>query len=970
MFRKLLFLAAFCAGLVGAGILGWVYSVTRDLPAPRELKTYEPPITSRVHAGDGTLVAEFARQHRVFIPKEELPNRVIQAFLSAEDKDFYEHNGIDPKGIIRGVILNGIRGRRITGGSTITQQTVKNMLVGSERSIVRKVREAFVARRLESIFTKDQILELYLNEIYLGGRSYGVGAAAINYFGKPLRDLTIAEAALLGAMPKAPGKVNPYRRADAAVARRNWVISRMAVNGYITEEEAEEAQKEPLTTVDGLRSDEVLASAYFVEEVRRDILRRAKEGELKGVDFDPYAEEAEQQVAAEKLLYEEGLSVRSTLDSRFQLAAQTALQMGLETYDRRTKFYRGPFAKIEKPTDDWDNALFEISTPSGSGHWKKAVVLAVDDKAVKLGLEENKTGWLAEESRKWVKTYKSADGKSSGLKVGDVILVTQQLPPNVLERTIMDEVTPKEDAPYHVRQLPGVEGALIAMDPHTGRVLSMAGGYSFWRSQYNRAVQAYRQPGSSFKPVVYAAALDSIDPKTGKNFTPASTVLDAPFVVDTPQGLWKPGNYAAGSFYGESTLRLGIEKSRNLMTARLAQDVGMEKIAEYGRKLGIYPYPPADATEEEARRILGPQTYLSRTLGAGDTTPIKMATAYAMFVNGGKRIEPVFLDRIQDRYGKTIQRRKTQECVDCNAPWSGQLPPVFEDMREQVLDPITAYQTVSLMEGVVQRGTASRLRVIGKPVAGKTGTTNDYMDAWFVGFSPDLVVAVWVGYDTPQTLGNGESGGRVAAPIFRDFMMKALQEAPSMPFRLPSGVRLVKVDAKTGKLPDHNTRVTILEAFKPGTEPGGNSEDLDSWIASLEAQRNQSQSGSEGTYSGPDASTYGDNSVNEPSFEYDDQDGVTSNGNGDFSPYDSSSTANDNSAPLNGRVQLGEEADGLGDLSVGDVASPTPAATPFRDLGFGRDAQQSQSPNLGQATPYQPPVREEEPDQELEYGTY
>ncbi len=961
MFRKLLFLAAFCVGLVGAGILGWVYSVTRDLPAPRELKTYEPPITSRVHAGDGTLVAEFARQHRVFIPEEELPDRVIHAFMSAEDKDFYNHNGIDPKGIIRGVLINALRGRRITGGSTITQQTVKNMLVGSERSVVRKVREAFVARRLESIFTKGKILELYLNEIYLGGRSYGIGAAAINYFGKPLRELTIAEAALLGAMPKAPGRVNPYKRPEAAIARRNWVIERMKVNGYISAEEAEASKQEPLTIADRLNSEEVLASAYFVEEVRRDILRRAREGELKGVEFDQYAEESEQQAMAEKLLYEEGLSVRSTLDSRFQLAAQNALQMGLETYDRRTQSYRGPFASLEKPGKDWDDALYKVKTPSGSGDWSKAVVLAVDDKAVKLGLEMNKTGWLAEESRTWVKTYSSKDGKTTGLKKGDVILVTQEPAPNVLERTIADKVEIAEDATYHVRQLPTVEGALVAMDPHTGRVMAMAGGYSFWRSQYNRAVQAQRQPGSSYKPIVYAAALDSIDPKTGTYFTPASTVLDAPFVIETPQGLWKPGNYAAGRFYGESTLRLGIEKSRNLMTARLAQDVGMDKIAEYGRKLGIYPYPDANATEAEARRILGPQTYLSRTLGAGDTTPIKMATAYAMFVNGGKKIDPVFLDRIQDRYGKTIQRREKKECVDCNAPWAGQAPPEFADTRAQVLDPITAYQSVSMMEGVIQRGTASRLRVIDKPVAGKTGTTNDYFDAWFVGFSPDLVAAIWVGYDTPKSLGDGESGGRVAAPIFRDFMMKALEEAPSMPFRLPSGIRLVEVDAKTGKIPGPNTYSQIIEAFKPGTEPGGNSEGLDDWIDGLERQRRAQQQGSsvDPTYGIDENGQYVELGT-QPVPQNDPRYGVEQ-------PNIPPSPQNDNRS-LNGSVDFGQDSS-FGEVDVvteTETVVQEPQPKPFRDLGFGNPEPQPVEPNQ----PYSPPVEEVAPEQELEYGTF
>ncbi len=914
--RILILVVAVGAFVVGNVVLGIMGKWTQDLPSTRDLRAYEPPVMTRIHAGDGTLVKEYAYQHRVFVPEEEIPDSLIHAFISAEDKTFFEHEGIDLKGLLRATLGNVLRGRRMAGGSTITQQVVKNMLVGDERSGKRKIREAFVANRLEKVFEKRDILELYLNEIYLGGRYYGVGSAALNYFGKSLKELTLAEAALLGAMPQAPGKVNPYQKPDAAKARRDWVLSRMHVNGYISQDEMEEAQAAPLTTVERLNSDEVRAAGYFVEEVRREILRRAEDGEIDGVESeDPRikakfesatlkindlysnrsdmvdflrelssrslirADELEeflgqrfsceaQEISASKcgqyhfkslvdmdrpqdvvpldmvmnwrerlrnyrLLYENGMSVRSTLDSRYQLAAQRSLQMGLETYDRR-KGFRGPVARIDLG-EGWQERLEEIGAPSAMRDWLPAVVVTATNDAVAVALADGERVSLGEESVEWTRRHKNKDTGKNGLAKGDVIYVTHELPPNVLVRTIKDDVTPKERDPWHVRQLPDVQGALVAMDPHTGRVLAMAGGYSFQTNQFNRAVQAMRQPGSSFKPFVYAAALDS-------GWTPADTVLDAPFVLETPQGLWKPANYSAGRYYGNSTLRLGLEKSRNLMTARLAQDVGMDRIAEYGRRFGIYPSPTDDMTEAQKQAMLGRQTYLSRSLGAGETTPLKMATAYSMLVNGGKHIDPVILDRIQDRRGHTILQRDDRPCDECNAAWKDQPPPVLPDNRAQIIDPITAYQSVSMLEGVVQRGTASRVKAVGKHLAGKTGTTNDYVDAWFVGFSPDLVAAVWIGKDMAVSLGEGESGGRVAAPIFRDFMMEALEDAPDLEFRRPAGVRLVEIDAKTGQLPGPGTTQIIEEAFKPGTEPGSRTtsqdgSNLEDYFEQLKRQR-------------------------------------------------------------------------------------------------------------------------------------
>lgn len=782
------------------GFFVWVFTVTQDLPSAQDLANYEPPITSRVHAGDGKLVAEFASQHRVYVPSEELPDKLINAFISAEDKSFFEHSGVNLVAMLRGTVWNAVRGRRMTGGSTITQQTVKNMLTGNERSAERKIREAILAQRLEKQFTKHQILELYMNEIYLGGRSYGVGAAALNYFGKSLSELTIAEAAMLAALPQAPSRVNPYNRPEAAVERRNWVISRMAINGYITEAEATEAQAEPLTTVARLDTDENEASAYYVEELRREILRLGEARELEG-----FRTEEE----ATKAFYEGGLSIRSTLDTQLQLAAQTALRAGLETYDRRHG-WRGPIGAIEagegfverlKTFVESDGGKAAIA---GAGNtWQTAVVQSAGDR-VSIGLADGQEGSLAAADITWASKYSREGG--SGLKRGDVILVSRVPTPDATTQKWGDYANKKEptSGPWHIRQIPSVQGALVAMDPHTGRVLAMAGGYSFRRSQFDRAVQAQRQPGSSFKPFVYSAAMEN-------GWTPASLVLDAPYVHcdETQDECYKPSNYT-DQFYGMQTLRFGVEQSKNPMTVRLATDMGLEQMSEIGERMGVYDNLPP---------------YEAMALGAGETTPLRLVTGYAELVNGGKRVEPILMDRIQNRYGETVYKTDDRLCTGCNTEWSpGLQPPALPDEREQILDPVTAYQMVSILEGVVQRGTGRSIQSVGVPIAAKTGTTNDFIDAWTVGFSPDLVAGVWIGFDTPKKMGEGESGGRVAGPVYRDFMTAALKNSPGLPFRIPPGVRLVEIDAETGCLPSATTRLTILEAFKPGTEPTGRCE--------------------------------------------------------------------------------------------------------------------------------------------------
>lgn len=797
--RRLAILFAILCVVAFIAISAWVAALSRDLPTLQRLAEYEPPITSRVHAGDGKLIAEFADQHRVFVPYDSIPKHVVEAFVAAEDKSFFEHGGVDFMGTTRGVLrsvqnkLTGSGG--LQGGSTITQQVAKNMLLTRDQTVTRKVKEMVVARRMERAFTKEQILELYLNEIYLGGRSYGVGSAALNYFNKSLPELDISEAAILASLPKFPGRVNPYTNQKRLLQRRNYVIGRMLDDGYISAEAADAARATPLSTTKRLRGPEFAAATYFVQELRRELI-------------GSYGEE---------MLEQGGLSIRSTIDTELQLAAQEAIQNGLEAYDRR-KAYRGPLTTL--PVGEGaEDAVAEVELPGGYGTWEPGLVVSATEDTAQLLLGDGQEIDLDPADVEWARTtYEREDG-TFGLRSGDVVLAEfsrqvlnadETTNPMVEEAGLGEDGEADEGAPAlpkmvpvgvaTLRQVPDVEGALIALDPHTGRILAMSGGYSFFRSAYNRATQAERQPGSAFKPFVYAAALE-------QGYTPATKVLDAPFVeydVSTDD-YWAPGNYSAGRFYGLSTMRLGLEKSRNLMTVRMAQDIGMDAVSELAERVGIY-------------ETLDP--FLAMSLGAGETSLWNMSKAYAALVNGGREVTPTLLDRIQDRHGRTLYQHDTRPCEACQEPWNGGPPPELEDTREQVLDPIVAYQVVNMLEGVVERGTGARAKRVGKPLAGKTGTTNDYFDATFYGFSPDLVVGIWVGFDSPKTLGEGEAGGSVAAPIFTEFMEKALADEPALPFRIPSGVRLVRIDARTGELPGPGTDVVITEAFRPGTEPG------------------------------------------------------------------------------------------------------------------------------------------------------
>lgn len=751
--------------VVATGVAWFVSDLASDLPDYDVLAKYEPPVTTRIHAADGQLVAEYARERRLYLPIQAVPDRVKAAFLSAEDKNFYDHSGLDYYGIARAVVQNVEAygsGQRLVGASTITQQVAKNFLLSSEQSMERKIKEAILALRIEQAYSKDKIFELYLNEIFLGLGTYGIAAAALTYFDKSVHELTLSEAAYLAALPKAPNNYHPFRYTERAVERRNWVVDRMMENGYAAPEEGSAAKAEPLGVKIRTKGPHIFAADYFAEEVRRQI------SEMFG----------------EETLYEGGLSVRTSLDPGTQVLARRALMNGLVKFDM-ARGWRGPVEKVELG-DDWGLAVAEVAPLTDVLEWRLAVVLSKSPGQVEIGLRpdrepgtnkvapERATGVIPSAEMAWAKA----------LNVGDVVYVEP------LEGTI-DQ--------YRLRQVPEIEGAIVVMDPHTGRVLALVGGFSFADSQFNRATQALRQPGSSFKPFVYAAALDN-------GYTPSSVVMDAPIEIDPGFGqpIWRPSNYS-DKFYGPSTLRTGITKSRNVMTVRLAQDMGMPLVAEYARRFGIYDN-------------LG--LFLPMALGSGETTVMRMVAGYSVFANGGRSVSPTLIDRIQDRFGDTIFRHQERVCEGCVADeWSGQDEPVIIDNRDQVLDPMTAYQMVSMMQGVVERGTATVLKKVGKPLAGKTGTTNDYRDAWFVGFSPDLVVGVFVGYDKPRSLGRSSTGGQLAAPIVTEFLESALAESPPIPFRVPPGMTFIPINRQTGLTAQAGDPGTILESFKPGTGP-------------------------------------------------------------------------------------------------------------------------------------------------------
>lgn len=766
-----------------------VHHYNKDLPDYSQLEKYDPPIVSRLYAGDGRLMAEYATEKRIYVPLSAIPKRVIHAFVAAEDKNFYSHTGVDIRGIGRAVITNLAnlgQGKSLVGGSTITQQVVKNFLLTNEKSFERKIKEAILATKISQVFSKDRILELYLNEIYLGAGSYGVAAAALNYFNKSLDELSVEEAAMLAALPKAPANYNPRRNYEAAKNRRDYVITRMLEDKYISDDDATTAIAAPIT----LRTrdaTETVEADFFSEEVRRKLV------EMYGSN----------------VLYEGGLSVKTTLDPNLQKIADHALRKALIEYDRRRGF-RGPvehFATME----NWQEKIAKMKEDKAVpliDDQQLAIVTGLEKSRAKISFANGDGGVIPQKLLKWTRRVVS-DGvlgpavnePGDILKVGDVVIVGP-----LDEDEIKKLPEAERKLAWDLQQVPLVNGALVAIDPHTGRVLALTGGYSYGGTEFNRATQAYRQPGSSIKPFVYLAGLES-------GLTPSTLLLDAPVELSQGAGLptWKPQNYSA-EYLGLATMRVGLEKSRNTMTVRIAQIIGIKKVLAVLRRLGIYDDIPRN---------------FSVVLGAMETTPLRLTNAYCMLVNGGKKVHASLIERIDDRHGRIIFRRDSRQCDGCkldippeqeNAKLADAQPPMLLDDRPQVIDPRVAYQMVSMLQGVVRRGTGAKASSLGKVLAGKTGTTNDSIDTWFVGFSPDLAVGVFVGFDKPRTLGRKETGSSVALPGWMEFMKLALKDKPNVPFRIPRGIRLMKVDLYTGYPVDMagpGSKV-ITEAFVSG----------------------------------------------------------------------------------------------------------------------------------------------------------
>ncbi len=762
-----------CLGVFAVALLVSAVFVMygRDLPDTTQLAQYTPPTISRIYSGRGNLIDEFAQERRLFAPADEIPDLVKQAFISAEDKNFYTHKGYDPAGIAKAA-YDAANGARLRGASTITQQVMKNFLLGGERSAERKIKEIILAARIEGTLDKEQILELYLNEIFLGQNSFGVAAAAQTYFNKTLSELNVAEAAYLAVLPKAPSDYHPVRERDRAISRRNFVLREMMENGYIDEAKYEEALEAPLLTVqsgdfEGFKGS-IPDRDYFTDEIRRQLSKNFGEEEFFGG----------------------GLTIRATVDPELQAEAAKSLRRALEDYDRAQGVFHQVKAKIENvDPDNWADALANTKVPRDIAGWKAAVVLSHNGADAVIGVEGVAEPQVLRGSDvAWARPRR--EDNSLGRARGSV--------DNLLQVGDVFHVTAKGDA-WSVRQTPEVQGGFMAMDVNTGRVLAMQGGFSYQHSVFNRATQATRQPGSSFKPFVYAAALDS-------GFSPATIVVDAPIEINTPQGIWRPKN-ASNQFYGPAPLRTGIERSRNLMTVRLAEEIGMRTVADYAERFGVYD---------------DLQPFLANSLGSQETTLFRMVAAYAMFANGGERVEPTLVDRVQDRWGRTVYRHDQRVCEEClqESLDEGFAPRIVSN-RARVMDSITAYQLTSMMRGVVERGTAAGKVTLPVPTAGKTGTTNDSKDVWFVGFTSNIVAGCYIGYDRPRSLGRGASGGGTCGPVFDRFMEQATAKYGGGPFEVPPGGYFVKIDRFTGaRLPqDAQGEYVVSEYMREGEDP-------------------------------------------------------------------------------------------------------------------------------------------------------
>lgn len=764
--------------VVGSGTAYFLWRhFSANLPSVEGLKDYQPPEMSRVFAGNGRLLADLATERRIYLPINAIPKRVQDAFISAEDQNFWVHGGVDPAAIIRAGITDLMRigtDRRPIGASTITQQVVKNMLLNDKVTLSRKIREALLSIRLQHVMSKKRILELYLNEIYLGMGAYGVAAASEAYFDKPLDQLTLAEDAFLGALPKAPNNYNPWKDPAAAKARRDWVLDRMADDGDITSVQAAAAKAQPIVPAEFRRPPSIPGGEWFTEEVRRELIAKFGQNETN----------------------EGGLMVHTTLDPRLQVYAENAMRDGLMAYDRREGGWRGPVTHLAVGTasQDWPAALAKVSAPAGMlNNWRLAVVLSAGGSQAKVGWlssapqpnapPQPRTGVLLLSNVTWARPVRNGDLGPRPRRITDVVqdgdvIMIQPDAAGPAQRNRPLQVT--------LRQIPKVEGALVSMDPATGRVLAMVGGWDYNMNQFNRATQAERQPGSSIKPFVYLTAME-------KGLSPSQRFLNAPVVVDTAQGIWRPGNYE-NTFGGPTSLRIGLEDSLNLVTIRLAQYIGMKAIAK---------------TAEAFGEVTSMPLVLPAAIGAVDTTVLQEASAYAGLDEGGRLVKPTLIDSVQTPDGTVVWRPAGLSCEGCSNPAK---PPRIVDQRKQIADPASVYQVIRMMQGVVRHGTGVPAgQGINVPLAGKTGTTQNWVDAWFSGFSPGLVTVVWVGFDNPRTLGRGQQGAAVAAPIWNDFMRHALKGQPPVKFTQPPGVTLASWQSSRGMRTD---------AFKPGQTPG------------------------------------------------------------------------------------------------------------------------------------------------------
>ena len=742
-------------------VIAVLWAFSNNLPDYKFLKSYKPPVSSKVYSGNGELVNDFSTEKRIFVPYNAISEKVINSFLSAEDKNFYSHPGVDAKGVLRAIInniSNIVSSKRLEGASTITQQVAKNFLLTNEVSLNRKIKEAILAFRIERALSKERILELYLNQIYLGGGAYGVASASLEYFNKSISELDYAEAALLAALPKAPSRYNPYKNMELAKFRRNLVLKNLLENNYINENKYKKFINSKII-LKKRKKTFTEDTSYYVEDIRKNVV---------------------DQLGFEKV-YKQGLNISTPIDLSLQKIAIKSLRKGLISYDKR-KGWRGPLLRNQK-LNNWKNKLDKLRLEK-SINWELAIIKKIDKFFIEIETENELTGIIKYENISWIK--KEFD---EILKIGDIIYVE-----NINKDT------------YSLKQLPKVNGGIVVMDPFTGRVLALSGGFSFKKSEFNRATQALRQPGSAFKPFIYALALEN-------GYTPSTLILDAPLVLE--QGIdlkmWKPENYGK-KFYGPSTLRMGLEKSRNLMTVRIAQDLGLKKIVNFSKQLGIYE---------------NPSELLSISLGSAETTLLKLTSAYSSFVNGGKLVKPIMIDRIQDSEGNTILNNEKRKCVNCDEiSFLSKDFPKIEDDFLQIFSPQTAYQMTSILEGTIQNGTGKKLKKLNLDLGGKTGTTNGNTDTWFIGFTSKLAIGVYVGSDNPKSLGRYETGAKTALPIFGNFVKNAVKKEDARPFKVADNILMKVIDPVTGKIAEKESKTTIIEAYKNNQINNTSSKDI------------------------------------------------------------------------------------------------------------------------------------------------